>query len=133
MPSLNSIEGSRAELEALTGMRILLVEDTWYVARALKRQLEILGMEVDGPVATAAEAERLVRASRPDAVVVDYNLRGGEKADSLIDFLHDQGVPVIIASGYANIPLASEKLAAILYKPFDRAQLLTILSEVRRR
>ena len=131
MRSLNPLEGSGTELKALSGMRILLVEDTWYVARALKRQLENLGVEVDGPVATVAEAERLVRHSRPDAAFVDYNLRGGEKADRLINSLHDQGIPVIIASGYADIPLAFEKIAAILYKPFDRAQLLTVLCQLK--
>jgi CheY-like chemotaxis protein len=108
-------------------VRILLVEDSWYVGKALKRQLGSLGVAVDGPVATVAEAERLVSARRPDAALVDFNLRGGEKADSLIDRLHDQDVPVIVASGYADLPLSPGKVAAILEKPIDQAQLIAAL------
>jgi hypothetical protein len=46
-----------------------------------------LGAEVLGPVATAAEAERLIAEQMPDASIVDFNLRGGELAYGLIDRL----------------------------------------------
>ena len=80
----------------LKGVRILLVEDSWYLGMALRNQLRALGADVAGPCATAAEAERLISERAPDAALVDYNLRGGERADSLIDQLHDQGVRVIV-------------------------------------
>jgi DNA-binding NtrC family response regulator len=108
-------------------MRVLLVEDSWYVGKAFKRQLQTLGVEVAGPVATVAEAECLISERRPDAAIVDFNLRGGEKADKLIDRLYDQGVCVIVASGYAALPLPKGKVAAFLEKPFSEAQLAEAL------
>jgi hypothetical protein len=53
----------------LNSMRVLLVEDSWYVGKALRRQLQTLGVEVAGPVATAAEAECLISERRPLIVV----------------------------------------------------------------
>jgi CheY-like chemotaxis protein len=111
----------------LKGVRILLVEDSWHLGIALKNQLRALGADVTGPVATAADAERLISERAPDAALVDFNLRGGERADRLIDRLHDQGVRVIVTSGYAVLPLASGKAAAILQKPIDEAQLIAAL------
>ncbi len=117
----------------LKGVRILLVEDSWHLGIALKNQLRALGADVTGPVATAADAERLISEHAPDAALVDFNLRGGERADSLIDRLQDQGVPVIVTSGYAVLPLAPGKVAAILQKPIDEAQLIAALRPVTAR
>ncbi len=117
----------------LKGVRILLVEDSWHVGIALRSLLQAWGADVAGPVATAAEAERLISERAPDAAIVDFNLRWGERADSLIDRLHDQGVPVIVSSGYAVLPLAPEKVAAILQKPVDEAQLIAALRPVTAR
>ena len=40
----------------LRGVHVLVVEDTWHVAKALKTLLESLGMHVAGPAATTADA-----------------------------------------------------------------------------
>ena len=64
----------------LTGLRILVVEDSWNLGKALKRLLAALGADVAGPVATATDAERLISARPPDAALVDFNLRDGERA-----------------------------------------------------
>jgi CheY-like chemotaxis protein len=132
MTSFDAGEPYGSEVSDLKGMRILLVEDSWSVGIALKRLLRILGAEVDGPVATGAEAQRLVSQHRPDVALVDFNLRGGEKADRLIDQLHDQGIFVIVASGYANLTLELGKAAAILEKPLDEAKLIAALRLARR-
>ena len=63
----------------------------------------------------------------PDVALVDFNLRGGERADSLIERLHDQGVRVVVTSGYAVLPLAPGKAAVVLQKPISEAQLLAAL------
>jgi CheY-like chemotaxis protein len=111
----------------LTGVRILVVEDSWHIGIALKSLLRSLGADVDGPVATAAEAERLLAAQAPHVALVDFNLRGGERADALIDRLNDQGVRVVVTSGYAVLPLEPGKAAAILQKPISEARLLAAL------
>ena len=44
----------------LTGLKILLVEDSRDVGEAVKEHLELLGAMVAGPATTTAEAERLL-------------------------------------------------------------------------
>ena len=111
----------------LTGVRVLVVEDSWHISMALKSLLRSLGADVIGPAATTAEAERLISERVPDASIVDFNLRGGELAHDLIDKLNKVGVRVIVASGYTSVPVAPGKAAAILQKPIVEAQLLAAL------
>src|SRR6266702_2379932 len=106
----------------LKGVGILLVEDSWHLGKAMKTLLQVLGADVAGPAATTAAAERLLCEHVPDVAFVDVNLREGEMAYGLIDRLHDQGVPVIVISGYAVLPLPPAKAAAILKKPVSAAQ-----------
>jgi DNA-binding NtrC family response regulator len=89
--------------------------------------LQAMGAEVAGPAATTAEANRLLSESTPDAALVDFCLRGGELADGLIDRLNDQGVNVIVISGYEVLPAPTAKTVAILKKPFTDTQLLAAL------
>lgn len=83
-----------------------------------------------GPVATTADAVRLISEQAPDVALVDVNLRGGELAYDLIDRLHGQSIRVVVTSGYADVLLASEKVAAILQKPVSEAQLLASLRPI---
>ena len=119
--------------DPLNGVRILLVEDSWPVGIAMKRLLQSFGADVAGPASTTAEAERLISEHAPDAALVDINLRGGELAYGLIDRLHDQGVRVIVTTGYAVLPLVRLKAAAVLEKPVNAAQLLEALRPVTAR
>lgn len=80
-----------------------------------------------GPVATIAEADRLISKNLPDAALVNINLRGGERADGLIDRLHDQGVRVVLISADTGPPLAPGKAAAALLKPFSEEKLFAAL------
>jgi CheY-like chemotaxis protein len=127
MNSSNTPGSPESGLADLTGLRILIVEDSWQIAAALKSLLTALGADVAGPVATAADADRLTSEQIPDVAIVDFSLRGGEMADALIDRLNGQGVRVVVMSGYAVLPLAPEKAAAILQKPIVEARLLAAL------
>jgi DNA-binding response OmpR family regulator len=118
-----------SDLSLLKGVHVLVVEDTWHVAKALKSALEQVGMHVSGPAATTAEAKRLVAAHLPAVAVVDVNLKR-EMACGLIDDLHQQGVRVVVVSGYAVPPVSAERVAAILQKPFSATELLTALRTV---
>jgi DNA-binding NtrC family response regulator len=125
MPA-SSTEDLREAASTLKGVHVLVVEDAWHLAKALKSALTEVGMNVAGPAATIAAAERLVAEHQPDVAVVDVNLKG-EMAYSLIDLLHDRGVPVIVVSGYAALPKSTHNAAAILQKPFSVAVLLATL------
>jgi DNA-binding NtrC family response regulator len=130
MTASNAHDQSGADTVDLKGIVVLLVEDSWHLGVAMKRLLQLLGADVAGPAATTAEAERLIAERIPDVALVDFNLRDNELADGLIDRLHDQGVRVIVTSGYAVFPMAPEKVVAILQKPISESQLLAVLGPV---
>jgi CheY-like chemotaxis protein len=114
----------------LQGVGILLVEDSWLVGKAMKTLLRVLGADVAGPAATTADAERLVAEHAPDVAIVDIHLRDGERANNLIDRLHEQGIPVIVLTGYAVVSLPPGKAEAILRKPVSKEQLLASLRPI---
>jgi DNA-binding response OmpR family regulator len=108
---------------------VLVVEDAWHVATALKGVLEQLGMHVLGPAATTLEARRLLATQRPRAALVDVNLRG-EMAWDLIDDLREQGIDVVVMSGYALPDTSRGRPLTHLQKPFDAAELMTALCAI---
>ena len=127
VPNAHNLPGAAPDSWDLKGVNILLVEDSWHLGIALKNLLKAWGADVSGPVATAAEAERLTSGQRPAVALVDLNLRGGERAYDLIDRLHERGIPVIVTSGYEVLPRQPAKAVAVLQKPFGEAQLLALL------
>ena len=110
----------------LQGVRVLVVEDQWHIANALKSLLQAEGMEVNGPASTIANARRLASEYKPELAVVDLNLKG-EMAYSLIDDLHDRGVRVVLLTGYAVLARLTEKVVAVLQKPCKGPELLAAL------
>jgi DNA-binding NtrC family response regulator len=75
------------------------------------------------------DAENLIAQHVPDAAVVDINLRQGERSYGLIDRLIGQGVPVVVTSGYSDLPMVPAK-AHILEKPISEEKLIAILRSV---
>jgi ActR/RegA family two-component response regulator len=114
----------------LTGWRILVVEDDWFIAQDLQDQLEALGAEVVGPAPSVARALALIagRSAPLDAAMVDINL-GGESAFPVADTLLDLGVRLVLTTGYDAdaIPEAYEAVPRCA-KPVDLHQCLALLS-----
>ncbi len=117
----------------LSGARILVVEDEYYIADDLCRALRTEGAEVLGPVATLEEAEQAVREGEFDCAVLDMNLRG-DAAFPLADRLEEAGVPFLIATGYnsAALPDRLQKKPRV-EKPFDVAQVIAAIPGLMRR
>jgi DNA-binding response OmpR family regulator len=132
MPLTKSGVAGNAAGSELRGMRVLLVEDSWQVADALKLLLEKAGMIVSGPVASTIEAQSLVTEHNPTLAIVDVNLKG-EMAYALMDWLHQRGVRVVVISGYADLPRSLGQYAAILHKPFTATALLATLRRINNR
>src|SRR5689334_11805032 len=84
----------------LSGLYVLIVEDSWDVGTGLKMLLESWGADVAGPAATTAEARQMISERTPDVALVDINLRDGEQSYCLINQLHDQGIRIVVISGY---------------------------------
>lgn len=121
------MKSSETNPSDLNGLCVLVVEDSWQVSSGLKMLLESCGAEVMGPAATAAQAERLTAERRPDVAIVDINLRRGERSYGLIDQLHDQGIRVVVMTGYADTSVPAGKAEAILQKPVLEDRLLASL------
>ena len=115
---------SPRDLTPSKGARVLIVEDGWQVADSLKLLLDQMGMITVGPAATPEDARRLAIQSPLELAIVDVNLKG-EMAYELMDWLHDRGTPVIVITGYHDLPPQLKRYAAILYKPFTPDALLT--------
>jgi CheY-like chemotaxis protein len=116
----------------LKGVRVLIIEDSWDVGMGLKTLLEACGADIVGPVATTVDAMRLVSELAPDIALVDIKLRNGEKSYGLIDRLHEQGIRIVVMTGYADVSLNKGKVAAILQKPMQEELLLARALAFRR-
>lgn len=102
----------------LTGLRILVVDDSPELGQSTKLVLELLGAEV-GLAASGAEADLLLCETVPDLALVDFYLRGEELAVGLINRLGDRGVTVIVLTGDSDLPVTLRNVVAVLRKPLD--------------
>ena len=116
--------------DELRGLRVLVVEDSWPAGVALRRLLRAMGAEAIGPAATSADALRLASERPPDAALIDFNLRDGELAGNLVELLREQGIHVVITTGYTDLPAKLRHAVAILHKPFNDAELFASLRPV---
>jgi CheY-like chemotaxis protein len=113
----------------LGGMRILLAEDSWYVAYAIQTVLEHAGATVLGPASTIAELKRLGAQERFDAVVADVNLHG-EISCSALETLAGRGIPVVVVTGYGELPPTALRAVATLQKPVSADDLIAVLRTI---
>src|SRR5262245_53158429 len=99
--SLVPFDAQSPEMDTSAGLgaRVLIAESNWHIAKDLQTALEGTGMEVIGPVATTAEARRLIGKQTPDLALVGVSLRDS-MVWSLIERLHHLGARVVAVSGY---------------------------------
>ena len=81
-------------------MRILIVEDEYYLAADLAEALRAQDAEVIGPVGSFDEAMAAIESGGIDKVVLDMNLRG-EMSFTVAERLDEAGIPYVIATGYS--------------------------------
>jgi len=113
-----------AEQEALRGLRILIAEDNVFAALELEQTLRDFGCEPVGPVASVAEALRLVRETPLDGALLDVDLRG-ERCFPIAEELRRRDIPVVFATGYDEQDLIPQTLTAAprLRKPYMTSEL----------
>ena len=100
----------------LTGKKVLIAEDSWHVANALRMTVEGEGGEVVGPSPTVARACRLLDEGEVDLALVDLDLRG-EMAYPLLEALAARGIRAVVLSGYGNGPRLDRESVTVLGKP----------------
>ena len=109
---------------------VLLAEDQAIIAIELEDSLAAAGFAVAGPFTTCKQAEAWLRSGKPDAAIVDHELKDGN-CDALIGDLSRRGVPTIVFTGHeAPRPAPAHPRQAIwVTKPIAFPALL---SELRR-
>lgn len=91
----------------LTGAKVLVLEDDYFLATDLQDALERAGAEVIGPCADASEAMRLVAAERPTCALLDVNLGHGPSFE-LPRELTRLHVPFAFVTGYDGKSIPGE-------------------------
>lgn len=94
---------------SFTGLRILIVDDEFFVAVHLEEMLEELGCEVVGPVATIDDALTIIAAEHLDGVLLDANLNG-VSSSPIAAALHARSIPFVVVTGYGKLELDTEAL-----------------------
>lgn len=93
--------GESRRIGALSGLKVLVVEDDFIVAFDMRMMLEEQGAQVLGPAATLMQARALVAGDAPQVAVLDVNLNG-EFVFPLAEELLARGVPFLFATAYAD-------------------------------
>ena len=114
----------------LAGLRVLVVEDDYFIADEICTTLRNGGAEVLGPSPDLEHGLDMVRSERIDCAVLDINLHG-DLAFDLADELRQRGTPSIFATGYDQSVLPSAFSDSVrLEKPVNLNQLLRAVQSV---
>jgi CheY-like chemotaxis protein len=110
------------------GLRVLIVEDEYFLAQDLADRFRELGAEVLGPAGTVAEALTIAISAKIQGAVLDVNLRG-ERVYPVADVLRQRQTPFVFASGYGGElePDAYSDIPRCI-KPVDFAALAQMLA-----
>ncbi len=108
--------------EALSGRRILVVEDESLVAMLLETILEDMGCTPVGPAATVDDGLALATdGERLDAALLDVNV-AGRQVFPVADALAAAGVPFVFSTGYGEGGLPDRwRGHPTIQKPFTEA------------
>ncbi len=103
----------------MSRLRILIVEDEPLIAMMLEDFVDALGHSVAGSADCVSAAMPLVEAGAFDIVILDINLRGGERSWPVADALKTAGKPFLLASGgHTDAAPEAHREAPMLAKPY---------------
>ncbi|MFC4308866.1 response regulator [Steroidobacter flavus] len=108
----------------LDGIRVLVVEDDYFIADEICSTLREHGAEIVGPSPDVEHGLQMVRSNDIDCAVLDINLQG-DYAFGIASELRQRGTPAIFATGYDVSVLPGEFSDSIrLEKPVNLQALL---------
>lgn len=112
----------------LTGQRVLVVEDDYYLATDTARALKGAGAQVIGPCATEADAREELAQTPSTCAVLDINLKGG-RSFNLARELKRERVPFVFITGYDQ-EVIPDDLADVtrLQKPVQFREIVSALA-----
>jgi DNA-binding response OmpR family regulator len=112
--------GSSGPRSPLSGRRIFIVEDEYFLADDIGKACQALGAEVAGPVGDLDDALSILRdGGILDAAVLDVNIRS-EMIFPVARELKARNIPFIFTTGYDKVTISPEfHDVPILEKPID--------------
>jgi DNA-binding response OmpR family regulator len=115
---------------ALSGCRIIILEDDYYQAQDCRNILERVGAKVIAISAVLPDLAELLAEGRVDAALLDINLGHGLSLD-FARSLRAHGVPFAFLTGY-DAQMLPDDLAdsPCLSKPADEARLIAVLADL---
>ena len=116
---------------SLRGVYVLIVEDNFVVADALRFMLTGFDAIVSAIVPSLAHASAALAVDRVDVAILDINLNGTSVVP-LADDLRIQGIPFVFVSGYGDEELLPEQLRdrPRFDKPVEAERLVARLIEI---
>jgi len=122
----------KANLDALAGLRILLVEDDELVRAGMADALASFGCVVR-QAACGAEGISELECTRPDVLLTDFLMPGmtGAELAAKARALYPE-LPVLVATGYADMSAIVDSLGdnVVLRKPFQISELANAVARV---
>jgi CheY-like chemotaxis protein len=116
--------------DALTGCRVLVVEDEAAISMLLEDMLLDFGCEIVGPAARLASALEMVRAGGFDLAILDVNL-AGEPIYPVAEALTERNLPFVFSTGYGSAGIKEPfRGRPVVQKPFSQQDLKRTLLEV---
>ena len=116
--------------QSLSGLKVLVVEDSFLIAEHLCGILRQKGCEVLGPAPRVAAGLALVeRGPAPDCAVLDINLHG-ELCFPIAEALASRAIPFVFLTGYDDPTIIPPDLAGaqVLGKPMVDALLVDAIA-----
>jgi DNA-binding NtrC family response regulator len=95
---------------------ILVLEDDMLLAMDMEDHLADRGYVISGPYSRVDQALADIPRLNLIGAIVDLNLNG-ELSFPVIDCLRKHGIPVIVCSGYAELPELKARLGAVPLMP----------------
>lgn len=114
----------------LNGIRVLVVEDDYYLATDTERMLVYAGALVRGPFGDEESAMAMADHSAIDCAILDVNFGPGPSF-TLARTIRAQGIPFLFVTGYDRDALP-EEFADVqrLQKPYVERDLLRALAHL---
>jgi CheY-like chemotaxis protein len=110
-------------------IRILIVEDEWFVAMMLQDMLAELGHRVVAIASRLKEGMVMAEKGDFDFAILDVSLNG-EMSHSIAEILDRKGLPYVFATGYSALGIKASRLqlsGPLVLKPYGLEDLRRIL------
>jgi len=124
-------EGAGEETGELPGKRVLIVEDDPFLSLDLEEMIAEAGALVVGRAPSIEAALDLLDKIRPDAALLDLNLRG-DRATPVALALKSAGIPFCLTSGYSRSQIDEPLLddVPLVAKPVQPKLLIAALRKL---